>query len=82
MPSFQSSRLNAMLNAELATGNTIDEDSGGWGGMSRLMILRFPFRAREKSLFDGLERRDINDPHYWKIEIEDPDTKELLACKF
>ena len=81
-PPFTSAGLNLVLQGELAAGNRIAEDTGGWGAMTRLVILGDPFKTDTAVLPAGLEYHDVNDPHYWKAEFHDPRTRELLACRF
>ena len=79
---FRSAGLNAVLTRELASGNWIAEDGPGWGNTTRLIILQQPFQSSMQELVPGLVVRDVNDPHYWKTEIEDTVTREMLACRF
>ena len=81
-PPFKSPGLNTALERELAAGNRVAEDSGGWGTMTRLVMLGEPFKTGQTSPAAGLEYHDVNDPHYWKAELHDPRTRELLACRF
>ena len=78
---FNSPELNDMLTAELAAGNTVAEDGPGFGGAVRMVLLAGPFRTPRPARDSGLEFREVNDPHYWLAEIEDPATRELLACR-
>jgi hypothetical protein len=50
--------------------------------MTRLVILGEPFKTEPISPPAGLEYHDVSDPHYWKAEVHDPRTRELLACRF
>jgi hypothetical protein len=79
---FKSLALDALLSAELAAGNRIVEDSPGWGGMARLVILAGPFRTPPPPHDTGLVYRHLGDTHYWLAEVEARDTRELLACRF
>lgn len=82
MTMFVSETLNAVLHAELAAGNRVAEDGPGWGSMKRLVILQEPFHTTLQLLPGSLSYREVNDPHYWKAEIVDRATMELLACRF
>lgn len=82
MDTFQSQALNVLLQDELAAGNRIDDQGPGWGNMNRLVILRFPFRTVESTLPVGLSLNEVNDPHYWKAELVDEATREMVACRF
>jgi len=79
---FRSEPLNQLLTQELTLGNRIVDDGPGWGSMKRLVILHSPFRTPLSSLPAALSYREVNDPHYWKTEIVDRDTMEMLACRF
>lgn len=79
---FESAHLNALLAAELAAGNRVHQDEGGWGAIRRLVVLRHPFRALPSTLGAGLEHHPVNDPHYWQAEVLDRGTSEMLACGF
>lgn len=73
--------LKKVLNDEIAAGNEVVETSRGWPG--KLCVwLSEPFRRKVSPLPDGVELRDINDPHYWKAEYHHAETDQLLACKF
>jgi hypothetical protein len=83
MKPLESGPLQRFLAAELSAGNRIVE--GGslqWGNLKRLIILATPFLSRGKEDEVPLVFREINDPHYWKAEVEDPNTGEMVACKF
>lgn len=79
---FASKHLNDFLAAELAAGNAVHQDEGGWGMIKRLIVLHHPFRALPANMPAGLQRRNVNDPHYWQTEVLDTHTSEMLACKF
>ena len=79
---FDSPRLEEILQAELVAGNRVVEDGPGWGQMARLVLLAGPFRTPRPGMESGLDFRAVNDPHYWLAEIEDPATREVLACRF
>ncbi|MFT3883460.1 MAG: hypothetical protein QM703_27895 [Gemmatales bacterium] len=79
---FRSEPLNQLLTQELTLGNRIVEDGPGWGQATRLVMLHLPFRSSLSELSPSLVVREVNDPHYWKSEIEDISTKELLVCRF
>ncbi|HQR06534.1 MAG TPA: hypothetical protein PLN21_06915 [Gemmatales bacterium] len=79
---FQSEPLNQLLAQELTLGNRIVDDGPGWGQATRLVLLQSPFRSSLSKLAPSLVAREVNDPHYWKTEIEDTSTKEMLACRF
>ena len=84
MAPMTSEPLQRLLEAELAAGNEIVEDSSGlgWGKLTRLVILDQPFRSKGWEGEPQLAFREINDPHYWKEEVEDVATEELVACRF
>lgn len=77
---FRSAWLNGLLLEELALGNSIQDQGSQWGKWVQLIRLVHPFGFN--SLPSSLLQRHINDPHYWKTEIEDPDTMEMLVCGF
>ena len=84
MKPLDSSALQAVLMAEIDAGAKIVEGTSApnWGTLKRLIILDAPFRTSAWEEHGGLTFRDINDPHYWRAEVEDPATHELLACRF
>lgn len=53
-----------------------------WGKMKRLIILDAPFRTTPWRAYAELEFREVNMSHYWKSEVEDIVTHELVACRF
>lgn len=79
---FRSHLLNELLRLELEQGNRVVDDGPGWGESNRLVLLEVPFRSSLLELSSKLVVREVNDPHYWKTEIEDSSTKEMLACRF
>lgn len=81
-PPFDSDHLNALLATELAAGNRVRRDDGGWGAIRRLVLLDKPFTTLLAPLPAALEHRAINDPHYWQAEVVDHRTSEMLACGF
>lgn len=76
--------MQTVLIAELDAGAKIVEGTfnPNWGKLKRLIILDAPFRTTAWKEHGSLTFRDINDPHYWKAEVEDSGTHELLACRF
>lgn len=82
MAKFETELLNTLLGQELAKGNSIADEGPGWGSMKRLVILRSPFHCSVASLHSRLSHHEVNDPHYWKAEIVDSVTNEMLACRF
>jgi hypothetical protein len=76
--------LQDILAAELAVGNTVQEDwRGDWPESGcRLVLLKMPFRTRIRRDIPGVTFRNVNDPHYWKAEYRDESLREYLACGF
>jgi hypothetical protein len=75
--------LRAILDAELAAGNTIAEVSRGSGKPDAVYVaLRRPFQCRQLTMPPGVAFREINDPHWWKAEYEHAATGDLLVCRF
>jgi hypothetical protein len=61
--------FRAILDAELAAGNTIAAASRGVGKPSAVHVsLRRPFLTRQPSLPPGVSYPETNDPHRWKGE--------------
>jgi hypothetical protein len=79
---FQSPHLHEILTREIAAGNVIAEDGPPLGNLVRFILLAHPFHTPLPDSSDTLVIREINDPHWWKTEIEDPKTMEMVACKF
>ena len=78
---FSSAGLQAILEAELREGNSIAE-TGTWGEIPILILLARPFRSPRPEPDTGLVFREVRDPHYWLAEIHDPQSREMLACRF
>ena len=73
--------LQAILDAEIARGNTI-LSVGDWPPDCRLFVqLARPFRKRYPAP-PGIIHATLNDPHYWKAEYRTVDGAECLACGF
>ena len=77
---FTSDSLNDILEAELAAGNPIVENSAWPPQCKKLIILGNKFRRRYQD--HNLTFAEINDPHYWLAEYRTKDGSEVLACKF
>lgn len=75
------SPLQAILEAELASGNEVGEVSAWPPKCELLVILRHPFQ-RSYSTSEEVEFAMINDSHYWKAEYRYKDGVETLACGF
>lgn len=74
--------LRALLDAELAAGNTIAEAGPGLHGKdSVLVLLAKPFRTAPASPPPGLQHRVLNDPHWWQAEYVHAATGHCLACR-
>lgn len=78
---FVSALLQTRLVQELSAGNAVADSGPGWGEIVQLVILQQPFKLEPPTAESGLVLREVNDPHYWLAEIEDPMTHELLACR-
>lgn len=75
--------LRPLLDAELATGNSIVETWRGWSkGDSLCVMLARPFTARSNTLPAGVRFAAVDDPHYWKSELVCDRTRHTLACRF
>ena len=75
--------IRALLDAELLAGNSVVECSMGLHGKgSVLALLAQPFRVRPATLPEGVEYREVNDPHWWKAEYFHTATKHCIACRF
>ena len=84
MKPLDSHALQSVLIEELYAGAKIVEGTSNpnWGTLKRLIILDAPFRTTAWKEHSSLTFREINDPHYWKAEVEDSASHELLACRF
>ena len=83
MKSMESAPLQRFLEAELSAGNrVVDGGPLQWGSLKRLVILGSPFLTRAWENDATLTFREINDPHYWKAEVEDAAAGEMVACRF
>ncbi len=75
---FASTLLNDVLAAELAAGNRVLDGDQPWGDYVQLIRLALPFRTQGFPV--KLVLREVNDPHYWKAELVDEVTREMLVC--
>lgn len=73
--------LRAILEAELARGNVIDEVSDWPPHCELIIILRRPF-AMAYPTEAGVEFTAIEDRHYWKSEYNLDGGRQTLACGF
>jgi hypothetical protein len=73
--------LQAILDAELCSGNEVVEASDWLPKCELLVILRHPFR-RAYATSTSVKFVEINDPHYWKAEYRYNGGMHTLACKF
>jgi hypothetical protein len=73
--------LTKILKQEVELGNEIAETSKGWPDERTIIIfLKRPFK--DSYIFENVEYRNVDDPHYWKAEYFDHTTKHVLACRF
>jgi RimJ/RimL family protein N-acetyltransferase len=73
--------LRAMLDAELAAGNQVEETGRGWPDADSVFVrLRDPFRAKPAVLPDGVVYTEPNDPHWWKADYTTRSPRHTLAC--
>lgn len=77
---FNSPKLNAILEAEIAAGNVIAEETTFPPKCEKLIILSYSFKGDYKG--DGLNYQVVNDPHYWYAEYMTSDGTEGLACRY
>lgn len=69
--------MNAILDFELGNGNAILETSMGWPKPESVFVrLARPVTAETPV---GMDRRDVNDPHYWQAEIYDYRSGNVIA---
>jgi hypothetical protein len=74
--------LRALLDAELAAGNSIVETWKGWPKGGLCVMLARPFIVPTDTLPSGVRFVAIDDPHYWKSELVCDRTRHTLACRF
>jgi hypothetical protein len=75
--------LRGILEAELAAGNTVVETWGGWPANGSIGVqLEKQFRSKTNDLPPNVRYREVNDPHYWKAEIESIEQPHVLTCGF
>jgi hypothetical protein len=76
-----SSKLSQILADEITAGNRVVETSEGWPETKSINVfLERPFINSYD--LEGVEFREINDPHWWKSEYIDHITRHILASKF
>jgi hypothetical protein len=69
--------MNAIIERELQNGNAILETYKGWPKDESVFVrLAKPVTSETP---DGMDRRDVNDPHYWKAEIYDHRSGHVIA---
>jgi [ribosomal protein S5]-alanine N-acetyltransferase len=74
-------RLKTILQAEIAAGNEIAETGGGWPDRDSVFVrLRQTFYTRPSALADGVEYKELNDPHWWQAEFSTRSPRHILAC--
>lgn len=79
--------LKTILQAELAAGNEIVEtyeskDSSFPMPNATMIFLKRSFITPVQTSAPSVEFREINDPHYWKAEYFDKESKQFLCCGF
>ena len=73
--------LRAILDAELAAGNSVVETGAGWPDTDSVFVrLREPFRTKPSPLPDGVTYTEPNDPHWWKADYSSKSPRHVLAC--
>lgn len=76
-----SSKLTAILRAELKLGNQVVETAKGWPNTTTTIIfLKYPFFNHYE--LEGVAYSELNDRHYWKAQYTDEAADHILACKF
>jgi hypothetical protein len=73
--------LQAILNMELAAGNSVQEISAWPPTCELLIILRRKF-GQDYPLASTVTYRVLNDHHYWYAEYSFAAGQQLLACGF
>jgi hypothetical protein len=81
IPATLAAPLRAILEAELAQGNVIDEVADWPPRCELLVILRRPFAAAYPTGPD-VKFTAIEDRHYWKSEYNLDGGRQTLACGF
>lgn len=69
--------LNAIIESDLTHGNAILETSKGRPKHESVFV-RFA-RPVTANTPGGMDRRDVNDPHYWRAEIYDHRSGHVIA---
>jgi len=73
--------LRAVLDAELAAGNEVAEQSADWPEPGSVFVrMREPFRARIEPVPDGVVFSELDDPHWWKAEYATGRPRHVIAC--
>ncbi len=69
--------MHDVIESELKNGNAILESSKGWPNEKSIFVrLARPVTADTPT---GMDRRDVNDPHYWRAEIYDHQSGHVIA---
>lgn len=72
--------LRAVLDAELAAGNTIRDTARGFPDQDSVLVtLQGPFRALPSPLPAGLSYGEPNDPHWWRAELALASPRQLIV---
>jgi hypothetical protein len=73
--------LQAILTAELAAGNSVQEISEWPPACELLVVLRRQF-GQAYPVAPTVAYRVLDDPHYWYAEYSFAAGQQLLACGF
>jgi hypothetical protein len=75
--------LQPLLANELSLGNSVAETAQDWPKHGSIFImLALPFLAPVEHLPEQVTYHEVNDPHYWKADYFQSETKHILACRF
>jgi hypothetical protein len=75
--------LTPLLQAELQAGNSIAATGPAMGApQAHQVLLALSFRAVGSPLAAEIERRVLDDPHWWKEELRCRLHDHVLACGF
>jgi len=69
--------MNDLIDSEIERGNAILETSKGWPNENSVFVrLASPVTTKTPT---GMDRRDVNDPHYLQAEIYDHRSGHIIA---
>ncbi len=78
--------MRKILTRELEAGNRVEDTFiGGYRQLSGdhlFIMLKEPFMAESKKVYENIEYREINNPYLWKAQYKDLANDQTIGCYF